>query len=254
MVLQNHEALMENTLEDNFQLWNHHYRWQQDGDEWDGQATACGQPYLAWKQSVIEQLIQPNLSATTTVVEIGPGHGRWSQAIAPACGTLRLVDFSPNCIAYCQQRLAAYPNVHYQVNDGRQLIGVADDSVDFVWSYDCFVHLEAAILQSYLGEIKRVLRPNGKAILHHAGRHHWWRKLNGLERLGKWGQRVYHGLSLGCWSEHDGYRSQLSKEAVARLARSTQLQVEAQIQWWDKAKKFGIPRYNDWITILRKAG
>ncbi len=243
---------MENTVEENFRLWNHQYRWLHDGDEWDGQAHACGQPYPAWKQSVIELLIQPNLNATATVVEIGPGHGRWSQAIAPACSTLILVDLSPNCIAYCQQRLAAYANVLYLVNDGWQLSGIADNSVDFVWSYDCFVHLEAAVLQSYLDEIKRVLRPNGKAMLHHPGRHHWWRQLAGLERLGQWGKRAYHGLSIGCWNGKDGYRSQLSKEAVTRLAKAAHLQVEAQIQWWGEAKSFGIPRYNDWITILRK--
>lgn len=242
---------MQNTIEDNFRVWNDDYAWPQDGDEWDGQAHACGQPYTAWKQSVIEHLLMPNLTQKAVVLEIGPGHGRWSQELAQRCGTLILVDLSPQCIAYCQQRLASQPHLHYVVNNGRNLAGVTDQSIDFIWSFDCFVHLEADVLAAYLCEIKRVLRPQGKAILHHAGRHHWWRHLHPLEHLGRWGRGLYHGLSLGCWSENDGERSRLSKRVVARLSQRAGLAIEAQFQRWGAMGQFGVPRYGDWITVLR---
>lgn len=241
---------MQNTVEDNFRVWNDDYEWPQDGDEWDGQARACGQPYAQWKQSVCDRLLLPNLTQQTVALEIGPGHGRWSQVMAPACGALILVDLSPNCMAYCQKRLVAYSHIRYVVNDGKTLTGIADESIDFIWSFDCFVHLEADVLTAYLREIKRVLRRRGKAMIHHAGRHHWLRHLHRLEYLGRWGRCSYDSLSLGCWSGNDGERSHLSKRAVLMLSQQAGLTVEAQFQYWGEQEQFGVPRYGDWITAL----
>jgi hypothetical protein len=40
--------------------------------------------------------------------------------------------------------------------------------VDFVFSYDSLVHVNAAVMDAYLGEISRVLSANGAAFLHHS--------------------------------------------------------------------------------------
>ncbi|CAN5622719.1 hypothetical protein BH10CHL1_BH10CHL1_41560 [soil metagenome] len=243
---------MQRTLESNFKVWNDTYQWPQDGDEWDGQARACRQPYEAWKQAIVNSLILPYLYPAATIVEIGAGHGRWSEEIMHDCHTLILVDFSPNCIAYCQQRFAAQPHLRYLLNDGQSLPGIADASVDFVWSFDCFVHLEADILSAYLSEIKRVLKPGGRAVIHHAGRRHWFRHLSFLASTGRLGQRCYNWLSLGCWQRDDGARSQLSRQLVCKLVKQAGLTLETQKQYWGQANEFGVARYNDWITILQK--
>ena len=40
--------------------WDRGYEWSQGGDEWTGQAEYCGQPYEAWKQSILDKF--PSLS------------------------------------------------------------------------------------------------------------------------------------------------------------------------------------------------
>ena len=45
---------------------------------------------------------------------------------------------------------------------------VADRSIDFAFSFDSLVHVELDALAAYLGELARVLTPDGVAFLHHS--------------------------------------------------------------------------------------
>lgn len=45
---------------------------------------------------------------------------------------------------------------------------VADSSVDFAFSFDSLVYVEAEVLKGYLTELARVLKPDGVAFLHHS--------------------------------------------------------------------------------------
>ena len=54
------------------------------------------------------------------------------------------------------------------MNDGQSLAMVADGSIDLAFSFDSLVHVEAEVLGSYIAQIKRKLRPNGIAFLHHS--------------------------------------------------------------------------------------
>ncbi len=96
---------MKNTVENKLRLWNQDYGWSKRGDEWDGQARFCGQPYNQWKQSIVDTFIVSN-TANSVVLEIGPGHGRWSRIIAGLCRQLILVDLSPQCIQFCKNLLS----------------------------------------------------------------------------------------------------------------------------------------------------
>ena len=245
---------MRNTIENNLRVWDTDYPWPQDGDEWDGQARRCGQTYEAWKRSLIETFIVPNVAGTSTVLEIGPGHGRWSTEIAGRCGELILVDLSPRCIAHCRALLRERRNVVYRIGDGKTLPRVADGAVDFVWSYDAFVHMSAEVVDSYLAEIHRVLRPGGRAIIHHAGRRHLFLPLRFLRRLGPITGRIYKSLTLGSTRDEDGWRSDVSRSLVRRLAARRGLRVDAQIDRWGEHGEFGVPRFRDAISHLVKPG
>ena len=47
---------------------------------------------------------------------------------------------------------------------------IADDSVDFVFSFGTFVHIEPDGIAQYLAEIRRVLKPAGVAVVHYAAK------------------------------------------------------------------------------------
>lgn len=68
-------ACGENTVADNLAQWDMQDPWSRDGDEWDGQARACGVAYDDWKAAITARY-GPLLASRGTVLEIGPGHGR----------------------------------------------------------------------------------------------------------------------------------------------------------------------------------
>jgi SAM-dependent methyltransferase len=243
---------MRNTIKANLETWDQEHHWSRDGDEWDGQARFSGVPYAEWKAALIAAFITPNLSPQTDVLEIAPGHGRWSKVIVERCRTLTLVDLSPSCIEFCRSALAAYQNVVYRVTDGKTLTDVADASVDFLWSFDSFVHMSPDVIQAYLHETRRVLRPGGKAILHHAGRQDSWLGLGFLKDWGGLGRNAYKIISMGKLRDDDGWRSDVSRELVCKLADRAGLGVESQVQTWGENGQFGLLRYRDWMTTLRK--
>lgn len=55
----------------------------------------------------------------------------------------------------------------FLVNDGRSL-RVGDERVDFAFSFDSLVHVEAPEVDGYVRELARVLKPGGTAWLHHS--------------------------------------------------------------------------------------
>ena len=236
------ESRLTNSIASNLKEWDRDHDWSEDGDEWKGQALLCGVPYETWKQSLIDSLIVPNATGKT-VLEIGPGHGRWSASIVQVAKRVLLVDLSSNCIAYCQSR---FPGVECHVNDGGHLPADLSSQVDFVWSYDSFVHMDAEVIKSYFQELARVLKPGGRAIIHHANRR--FLRLAFLRNWGRGGRKAYRWLSQGWSTEGDGWRSNVSAAMIARLAREAGLNVEDQMQYWNGC---GVPRFNDCISVLR---
>jgi ubiquinone/menaquinone biosynthesis C-methylase UbiE len=241
------------SIQENFDLWNRTYPWTSDGDEWDNQAAYCGKPYPEWKQSIVDCLLLPNIRSDMTVLEIAPGHGRWTEAIARAASQVVVVDLSPECIEFCKRRLERYRNVSYHVNDGASLGFLDERSVDFVWSYDAFVHMERDVIASYLRELARILKPNATAVIHHSGRRNFTLPLwSVFRRFGRRGQIVYDWISMGRQASPEGWRSNVSKELVARLARQNHLEVDSQVDSWGPGGQYHVRLFRDSITTLRQ--
>jgi ubiquinone/menaquinone biosynthesis C-methylase UbiE len=103
-----------------------------------------------------------------TILEIGPGQGRWTQYLKQLCDQLILVDVAAPCIYACRQRFAEESHIAYHVGDGKSLSPIPDHSVDFIFSFDSLVHAEADVLDAYIREFARVLRPDGVGFIHHS--------------------------------------------------------------------------------------
>lgn len=153
----------------NLKVWNDAYDWPKDGDEWSQQAEFCGIPYEKWKDQIRRTFIVPHVNPSSTALEIGPGHGRWSVMFPAKVTTLHLVDLSQTCIDYCKKRLAEHKNVQYHVNDGKSLPMIEKASIDFLWSFDSFVHIEEPEVRAYARELRRVMKPQSMGVIHHPG-------------------------------------------------------------------------------------
>jgi len=146
-------SVMENALK-----WNH-YRWERGENEWTSSDK--------WKRSVIEQILLRNIPPDPVVLEIGPGFGRWTRKLIEVSRRVIVVDVAEKCIKHCKDIFGDKENVEFHVNDGRSLKFVADNTINFIWSFDVFVHIEPTDIDAYLQEFRRILRDDGVAIIHH---------------------------------------------------------------------------------------
>ncbi len=103
-----------------------------------------------------------------TILEIGPGRGRWSQYLVKLCKRLILVDLSENCIKACKERFRECLHVSYFVNDGKALNMVADESIDFVFSFDSLVHAEEDAVEPYLNQLASKMKRRSVGFIHHS--------------------------------------------------------------------------------------
>jgi ubiquinone/menaquinone biosynthesis C-methylase UbiE len=150
------------TIEENREHWTN-YSWPRGGDEWSG--FWGGTEFLWWGT------LLPRIHAfvpTGTILEIAPGFGRVTTYLKDLCQQLILVDVTERCIAACQQRFSTCSHISYHVNDGTSLAMIRDHSIDFVISFDSLVHAEEPVIEAYLSQMSRILRPDGVGFLHHS--------------------------------------------------------------------------------------
>lgn len=102
---------------------------------------------------------------TQTALEIGCGVGRMLRAAGDVFGKVIGVDVSPLAVDKAKELLGVSSNVQLCANSGYDLGGIADASVDFVWSFAALAHMPARVFAAYMLELKRVLKPDGVARL-----------------------------------------------------------------------------------------
>ncbi|MGE0464111.1 MAG: class I SAM-dependent methyltransferase [Vicinamibacterales bacterium] len=147
--------------------WDQQYagRYRHLGDEWCDDGTAD----RAHERRVMG-LVEPWLRPGTRALEIGPGGGKWTVRLAPRVHSLLVFDVADAMLDRTRARCQAegLENAAFVLGDGSGLTGVADASLDLVFSYDVFVHIALEDTVAYVDELARVLAPGGVAIIHHA--------------------------------------------------------------------------------------
>jgi ubiquinone/menaquinone biosynthesis C-methylase UbiE len=151
------------SIEENMREWHREYHWCQGGDEW---SRPWGSVQMQWHASIL-----PRIHAfvpTGNILEIAPGHGRWTVYLKDLCDELIAVDASPSCIEVCKTRFADCSGISFHVNDGKSLAMVPEGKIDFAFSYDSLVHAEEDVMEAYVEQLAAKLKPNGVAFLHHS--------------------------------------------------------------------------------------
>jgi SAM-dependent methyltransferase len=139
------------------------YDWKQAGEEW---SEPWGTSQAQWNGTILPR-IHDYLPART-ILEIAPGFGRWTHFLKEYCDELWAVDKSNECIEACRQRFASTPHVRCYLNDGRSLSMIPDRSIDFIFSFDSFVHTNRDVVETYVRELRTKLKVGGKGFIHHS--------------------------------------------------------------------------------------
>jgi SAM-dependent methyltransferase len=138
--------------------------------QWDGDVEA----FYALGEERARMLIDPVLgrlprpAGTCDALDLGCGVGRFSRALAARFKTVLGVDVSEEMVRQAgeQHPHDAFPNLRFEAGDGVS-VPAADDSRDFVFSYEVFQHMPSEdVIQANLREVARVLRRDGAALLH----------------------------------------------------------------------------------------
>ena len=139
------------------------------GDQWTT-PEVLGVNVLAeqFLEYLDQRMIEPFFGRGGVVLEIGAGGGRMTRFLLNRSDRVIAADTGRTMIRLMRHRFGDDPKIQYLLLDGRGLTGIGDHSLDKVFSYDVFVHLQPWDIFNYLQEIQRTLKPGGRAIIHHA--------------------------------------------------------------------------------------
>jgi SAM-dependent methyltransferase len=139
------------------------YDWKEAGEEW---SQPWGSSAAQWTGTIFPRISE--CLPTGAILEIAPGFGRWTHYLKDYCDELWAVDKSSKCIEACQERFASDPRVRCVLNDGLSLSMIPDSSVDFVFSFDSFVHPHREVVEAYLRQLGTKLKIGGRGFIHHS--------------------------------------------------------------------------------------
>lgn len=146
----------------------HKQIYQTDGDRYE--ALIAREDHQGHIMQALEEIVNPD---ELDVLDLGAGTGRLAVMLAPRAKTVQAFDISEEMLRVCRQRLEAsgLTNWKVEVADHRS-IPVEDNSADLMvsgWSVSYLatwnVETWRAELEKWLGEMKRVLRPNSHIVL-----------------------------------------------------------------------------------------
>jgi ubiquinone/menaquinone biosynthesis C-methylase UbiE len=169
------------STEENKRRWDGVYNWTLAGDEWSAE---WGGPFMQWYGSIFPR-VKAHLP-TGRILEIACGFGRWTDFLKDLCRELVVVDLSEECVESCKKRFASESHIQYYVNDGKSLHMIAEESIDFIYSFDSLVHADIGVLEGYLSQFSRILARNGVAFIHHSnlGEYHaLYKKIGKIPKL-----------------------------------------------------------------------
>jgi len=108
------------------------------------------------------------ISRDRTVLDIGCGIGRIAAELAPRVRDVHGIDVSTSMINIALKRCEPLTNVHLLKSSGHDLREFVDGSFDTAIAVDTFPYINqsgAALVESYFGEVARVLKPGGDFVI-----------------------------------------------------------------------------------------
>ena len=155
-----------------------------------------------------------------TTVDLAAGYGRHAEYSAPLAGKLVLMDVIERNLKVCRVRLAQrFPGLLYIHNNGYDYQPLKACAVSAIYCYDAMVHFTANLVQSYLVDTARVLRPGGRALFHHSN---------------------YNGPQMVHFGQHPHARQRMTQNLFVSFALAAGLRVvESQIMPWSDVPALG---------------
>jgi len=105
-----------------------------------------------------DRYLLPHVNNDHCAVEIGSGGGRWTRYM-PGFRKLYAVDYYSALLEEIAKNVKA-PNI--------KLKRIDDRSIEYLFSFGTFVHLDGYLIQAYLGNMKRILKAGANVVIHYS--------------------------------------------------------------------------------------
>jgi ubiquinone/menaquinone biosynthesis C-methylase UbiE len=113
-----------------------------------------------------DRYILPYIDFDHTAVEIGPGGGRWTRYLL-GFRYIYAVDYHQELLDELQKNFKT-PNLRIIKNSGTNFPDIPDNSVDFVFSFGVFVHLELDIIRDYLQSLYTIVTNTANIVIQYS--------------------------------------------------------------------------------------
>jgi Methyltransferase domain len=130
------------------------------GLEWGDPDSSAPLTYIR------DQYLLPYIGTETFAIEIGPGGGRWTRYMK-GVKKLYAVDYHQELLDELR-RTFHWHNISFIKNNGDDFPGIPANSIDLVFSFGVFVHLDVGIIDRYLKNIKPLLRKEANVIIQYS--------------------------------------------------------------------------------------
>lgn len=223
--------------------WPEPARAGRPSSEHEDNGPYSAQPLLLWRESLVAEFLAPRMGAGMTALEVGPGAGDWTERIIGSVQTLLVADRRARTLEGIQQRFGHRPDLRVVQILNHRLIDVADGSVDLAYSLDFFPLVDWSVLDEWLGELSRVLRPGGHLVVHHAAMPRRLRTVSPRRE------------QLRATRTSPSSRGRAGRQATGGASAAftdSGLVTTRQTSCWGPSGEFTVDKYRDVITVARK--
>lgn len=115
---------------------------------------------------VRDRYVLPYVNSGQHAVEIGPGGGRWTRYLL-GFGKLYVVDYHTELLDELKKNFNE-SKMTFIKNNGTDFPNIGEKSIDYLFSFGTFVHLDTDLIDAYLKNMKSILKPGANLVLHYS--------------------------------------------------------------------------------------
>jgi SAM-dependent methyltransferase len=114
-----------------------------------------------------DRYLLPYVSARHRAVEVGPGGGRWTRYLL-GFETIYAVDYHQELLDELARNFGRHRNILRVKNNGTDFPGIDRGSIDYLFSFGTFVHLDFNLIEAYLVAIHEIMKPGGNVVIQYS--------------------------------------------------------------------------------------
>ena len=113
-----------------------------------------------------DRYVIPYVNAEHNALEIGPGGGRWTRYLI-GFRTLYAIDYHSELLEELKKNFNK-KNITFIKNNGTDFPGIEKGSIDYLFSFGTFVHLDRTLIEAYLDNMKPIAKAGANIVLQYS--------------------------------------------------------------------------------------